>query len=926
MYLQQAYLGLPIYNKMVTMALKQNIPNYVSGKFVSNVAKKAGAASPVLTSVNAIEKVAAHLELASPSALSLISTSNEQKQVFEYSNGNIAQENIKVQLLWFYDDKADNLKLAWNVTIAPIGKSDVWHIRVDALTGNILDKGNYTVFDNYEHIEKKDEVAAWNKKFTKTNGGVWANPTIAKLKAPPIYTTATYNVYPYQYENPFVGTLTQITDPWLNAGTVNNATTYGWHFDGLSNYRFTRGNNVRAYDDSLNKNAPGRYDTATQGINPAALIFNNKPDFTKNPTLPSNRKLATDNLFYINNIMHDLTYQYGFNEAAGNFQTNNFNGRGGKGGDPVNAEAQDGLSTDNANMSAQPDGQTARMQMFLWQPVGKTVTNVTITAPANIAASYSAVEGAFSTNNLLKSTGPVTGNFVLYNDDNTGVNHRACNGAPVKTTAGSIALIFRGACNFIVKVKNAEDDGALAVVMVDTLLNTTPIIMGGTDNSITIPAVMITNADGKAIAAALSAGKTVTGTIESPPFRPQFDGALDNGIMSHEYTHGISNRLTGGPLTTSCLANAEQAGEGWSDYLALMVTTDWSKLKLTDDTIQRAIGKYVISQTPTGKFGVRQYPYTTDMIVNPHVYGDLAVNSEVHAIGEVWCSALWDMTWAIIKQESAISPNMYDVASGGGNVKALQLVMLGMKLQPCSPGFLDARDAIIAADSILYNGVHKCTIWDAFSKRGMGLSAEQGSSSVCGDELEGYDVPTCTVPLKLVGFAGEQKNGNALLRWKSVNEVEVNRFELERSASMEADGFSRIATIVAKGGKGMNEYSFSDNEMLAGKNFYRLKMIDLNGTSSYSKVISIANDPANKFSVFPNPAKNELYASLYSPSATTAKVFITDLSGKKVCAFDRTLSIGNNQLNFEIGSLKSGNYLVTIQAGSLKMVKQFAKQ
>jgi hypothetical protein len=76
---------------------------------------------------------------------------------------------------------------------------------------------------------------------------------------------------------------------------------------------------------------------------------------------------ANTNLFYMNNIMHDVWYQYGFNELNGNFQENNYQ-RGGFDGDFVNAEAQDGslaetVSLNNANFST-PDGNKGRMQMF----------------------------------------------------------------------------------------------------------------------------------------------------------------------------------------------------------------------------------------------------------------------------------------------------------------------------------------------------------------------------------------------------------------------------------------------------------------------------------------------------------------------------------------------------------------------------------
>ena len=74
---------------------------------------------------------------------------------------------------------------------------------------------------------------------------------------------------------------------------------------------------------------------------------------------------AVTNLFYLNNVIHDRLYRYGFNEAAGNFQTNNF-GKGGAGNDSVRAEAQDGGGTSNANFSTPDDGSRPRMQMYLW--------------------------------------------------------------------------------------------------------------------------------------------------------------------------------------------------------------------------------------------------------------------------------------------------------------------------------------------------------------------------------------------------------------------------------------------------------------------------------------------------------------------------------------------------------------------------------
>ena len=214
------------------------------------------------------------------------------------------------------------------------------------------------------------------------------------------------------------------------------------------------------------------------------------------------------------------------------------------------------------------------------------------------------------------------------------------------------------------------------------------------------------------------------------------DGGYDNGIIVHEYTHGVSTRLTGGPSSNTCLFYGEHLGEGWSDYFALMFTTDWNSA-VEDD--HRGIGTYVLGEDTDGP-GIRAYPYTTDMDENPMTY-DYIKNSfgSVHYIGTVWASMLWDMTWKIIEKEG-IDPDIY-FGTGGNNI-AMQLVMEGMKLQPCNPGFVDARDAILQADVLLYEGAHQCDIWEAFAGRGLGVSADQGASYFIQDGTQAFDIPS----------------------------------------------------------------------------------------------------------------------------------------------------------------------------------------
>lgn len=724
-YFQQTYKGIKVYNQIQTASFRNDALQYNSGVFINDIASKVPSSNPQITALTAVKNAANELQLSSIDHPAEIDNQFVTNKKIIFNKSNISKRNIKAELLWKVDIKDNTIHLAWSICMSPLNTSDNWNIFVDAATGNIIDKYNETVSETFDfhHIDNLPLVDLNVKNINPIKEEESPLP-------PPTTTSAVYNVVRYPYENRFTAGVSLETNPWLKAGAGNNAITNGWHFDGTTNYNITRGNNVFAYDDSLNINAPGRWSTSTTAL--PSLNFNFTPDFSKEPTYTANRNFATTNLFYWNNLMHDVSYQYGFTEAAGNFQNDNL-GRGGFGNDFVLAEAQDGGGLNNANFWANPDGDSAIMQMFLFS----AALNLKILSPSDIAGSYAAKEGAFSTANLLKNVGPKTGQIIYYNDNATGTSHTACSTA-VNSLTGKIALIKyaqQTGCTFTKRVKNAQNAGAIGVIII---YNTNkPITMGGTDNTITIPAVVIGLNDGNKIEAQLALNKTINATLQAGVL---FDGDVDNGVVAHEYTHGISIRLTGGAANSSCLSNAEQAGEGWSDYMALMMTTIWSTATINDGSIARPIGVYAFNQVPTG-FGIRTYPYTTDMSVNPHTYSNMALNGEVHYIGEIWCSAIWDMTWAIIQQENIITPNLYNSAGAGGNVIALNLVMMGMKLQPCSPGFLDSRDAILAADDLLYNGKHKCVIWNAFARRGMGYSAKQGASSSTSDQTAAFDVP-----------------------------------------------------------------------------------------------------------------------------------------------------------------------------------------
>ncbi len=226
---------------------------------------------------------------------------------------------------------------------------------------------------------------------------------------------------------------------------------------------------------------------------------------------------------------------------------------------------------------------------------------------------------------------------------------------------------------------------------------------------------------------------------------PDLDGDLDNGIIAHEYGHGISNRMVGGPSNVGCLSNAEQMGEGWSDWQSVIMTMENGDLP----TDPRGVGTYALNQPPDGP-GIRPAPYTTDMTVNTYTYSNLPAMAIPHGVGFVWNTMLWEVNWGLIEEhgfnEDLYLPNT-PVSTWSGNQLAHALVTEGFNLTPCSPGFVDGRNAILAADVALTGGQNACIIWEAFAKRGLGFSASQGSSSSTSDGTAAFDMPQSCLTL-----------------------------------------------------------------------------------------------------------------------------------------------------------------------------------
>jgi hypothetical protein len=728
-YLQQRYRGIEVYNGILNVSVDRTGRVLHAGESaVRGLAARAAAArlrGEPIAAVDAAAAAARELGLRPTAPFEVLERKGGADDATTLSDGGIAIRAIDARLTWYEVDAA--LHLAWRLEIEEAGGEHWWYALIDATSGALLGKDDLIVHDSAEAIAaavaRPEGGPSMMLAFDPTDG-------------------ATYNVFPLPMESPSDGDRSLVTDVANPA-----ASPFGWHdTDGNAGPEFTRtrGNNVHAYADRDNNNIPDPLSDPDGGL---GLVFDFPLDLTLRP-LDSQPAMVT-NLFFWNNIMHDVTYNYGFDEVSGNFQVNLY-GNGGVGNDDVRAEAQDGSGRNNANFGTGVDGVRPRMQMFEWR--SSAPNPITVHPPSAIAGTYYGPMAGFGES--LVTTGPISGTVELVNDGVIGVPvppappgtlNDGCE--PFVVTPGAIPLMDRGFCTFVIKVKNAQNAGA-SVAIVGNNVAGPPIGMGGADPTIVIPSVMISLDDANLWKANLPFDATVADGTGGAPDR---DSDIDNGVIAHEYGHGISNRLTGGPTIVTCLNNAEQMGEGWSDWFALTLTT------LPSDTLStaRGIGTYVSFQ-PADGLGIRPTPYSTDMAVNPSTYADVAdvVNiSQPHGIGYIWNTMLWEVYWNLVDRYG-YNADIYADWSTAGNNLAFQLVIDGMKLQPCRPGFEDGRDAILAADVALTGGANRCEIWRGFAKRGMGFSADQVLSSSRTDGIEAFDLPpSCTVAV----FGGFQQ-------------------------------------------------------------------------------------------------------------------------------------------------------------------------
>lgn len=501
-------------------------------------------------------------------------------------------------------------------------------------------------------------------------------------------------------------------DPWLPAGATetkgNNVDAYTDHTDCAPNAGAPCTTAISQANDGFTEGTDIRATTTAPGV------FDRVYDVNAGPLVSQDQSMAAiTQLFYTNNWLHDYWYDSGFNEAAGNAQDDNF-GRGGVEGDHLRAEAQDKalgppISRNNANMSTPADGESPRMQMFVW--TGQNDLTLDIGAP--ISASYQTSYAAFGAQNFDLNAELVVG------DDGVPVTTNACEALQGDVT-GKIVLVDRGVCPFTVKAVNVQAAGAAGMLIINNTANPPLITASGTAANVTIPILTTTLANGDALKAALANGpitihmKRVSGADR--------DGTIDNNIISHEWGHYLHHRLV------DCgLHQCRSMSEGWADFVATH-----QSMRAGDNFASGtwATGQYAtVSFTDEGYYGIRRLPYSSDFAKNPFTFKHAAdentlpnipmgfggaENSEVHNAGEVWAQMLFDAYTGLLMEGG----HTFDESKR----LMADYIVAGMIMTPVEPTFTEQRDAILAATAAA-SMADMTILAQGFAGRGAGTCA-----------------------------------------------------------------------------------------------------------------------------------------------------------------------------------------------------------
>lgn len=214
----------------------------------------------------------------------------------------------------------------------------------------------------------------------------------------------------------------------------------------------------------------------------------------------------------------------------------------------------------------------------------------------------------------------------------------------------------------------------------------------------------------------------------------------------------------------------------------------------------------------------------------------------------------------------------------------------------------------------------------------LGTSVYWGFSSGCycvtgGPAIKDISLNgTFVLPFSVTSFTAEKKNGGVKLNWESNSEIATSHFIVEHGT--DGSNFTDLQRVEAAGNSSsVKHYTATDAKPIYGTNFYRLKMVDLDGKFTYSNIVAIKISNENySVSVFPNPVQNEIRVQIPPAGKGDCVIQIQDISGKLIR--QKTVQLNNALLSTTINveDLAKGVYLLVVQYGDTKETQKIIKR
>ena len=177
--------------------------------------------------------------------------------------------------------------------------------------------------------------------------------------------------------------------------------------------------------------------------------------------------------------------------------------------------------------------------------------------------------------------------------------------------------------------------------------------------------------------------------------------------------------------------------------------------------------------------------------------------------------------------------------------------------------------------------------------------------------------PVAVTPVTLTAFTGSYNSGKAVLVWDVTNESNLRGYEIEES--LNTTEFVNVGFVAATN---THSYNFSTDQKTAVA-YYRLKMVDKDGSFKYSNIISINGKEGVKVDLYPNPAKNVLIVS-HPKAEDKAVATVTGINGKRILV--QNIAAGATQTTLDVSKLSAGTYIVVYDNGNSSTTATFVKQ